>query len=56
MNSEELIESDGAKKITNYLDKKFNVADDVLITMYYIICTGFDEFIEHRRADEGSII
>ena len=40
MNSEELIESDGAKKITNYLDKKFNVADDVLITMYYIICTG----------------
>ena len=26
----------------------------MLITMYYIICTGFDEFIEHRRADEGS--
>ena len=41
MNSEELIESDGAKKITNYFkDKKLNVADDVLITMYYIICTG----------------
>ena len=24
--------------------------------MYYIICTGFDEFIEHRRADEGSTL
>ena len=41
-NSEELIEADGAKQITKYLNKKFKVADD--------------EFIEYRRADEGSMI
>ena len=34
VNSEELIEADGAKQITNCLNKKFKVADDVLM---YII-------------------
>ena len=27
----------------------------MLITMYYIICTGFDEFIEHRRASKSQL-
>ena len=47
VNTEELIEADGATKITAYFVKKFKVADDVLIHM------GFDEFKVYYRAIRG---